>query len=383
MLEIPSVPQVRQERTQGRFQNGEWYCDCDPPCKSVLLQVQKDNENKGKWFRKCAKPHGRQCTFWMWEHVAEALEKKAREKEAQKSNAASTEAHSSTYPLYSRLASTVESEPLLSPDVGMTPVPRQRIFRGIPRMAGAGTRGGGLGGGWDSEEDSDVTEQGASGFGMGRLQSAFFQNPAPATPTPNRNRPAPGNVGAGASFGNLSGVTVVLDDSEQDEVMEVPGRTQRPAQAQRAEAPVTPTRAARIGADGLPTPQPSRNTLLIASESRSKKRKVAPGMSIPSPRTPTRTRNALGVWEESAVDNSQDDQERDWHLLAEEVRVIREDLRLVRERRRMDREKIQGLKQELRMQSMKMAELEALVISLQTSKSTGGHQTPFQDAADG
>ncbi|KXX80118.1 DNA topoisomerase 3-alpha [Madurella mycetomatis] len=383
MLEVPSVPQVRQERTQGKFQDGEWYCDCKPPRKSVLLQVQKDNENKGKWFRKCAKPQGQQCTFWLWEHVAEALEKKAREREAQESAAAEREAHSSTYPLYSRLASTVESEPLLSPDVGMTPMPRQRIFRGIPRMTGAGTQSGGLGSGWDSE-DSDLTEQGANQARMGRLQPSLFENQTLAAPNPNGNRPVAANVGAGTSFGNLSGVTVVLDDSDTDEVMEAPGPAQRPAQAQRNEAPVTPSRRATfMGPDGLPTPQPSRNTLLIASGSMSKKRKIAPGMSIPSPKTPTRTRNALGSWEEPTADDSQDDRERDWHLLVEEVRVIREDLRLVRERRRMDREKIQGLRQELRVQSNRMAELEALVVSLQAGKSTGAPQNPFQDTADG
>lgn len=344
--------------------------------------MQKDNENKGKWFRKCAKPQGRQCTFWLWEHAAEALEKKAREREAQERAATEREEHSSTYSLYSRLASTVESEPLLSPDVGMTPVPRQRIFRGIPQMAGVGTRSGGLGGGWDSE-DSDFTEQGANQAGMGQLQPSLFQNQALAAPNPNKDRPVP-KVGAGTSFGNLSGVTVVLDDSDTDKVMEAPGPAQRPAQAQRNEVPVTPSRrATRMGPGELPTPQPSRNTLLIASGSTSKKRKIAPGMSIPSPKTPTRTRNALGPWEESTVDDSQDDRERDWHLLVEEVRVIREDLRLVRERRRMDREKIQGLKQELKMQSSRMAELETLVVSLQASKSTGAIQNPFQDTVDG
>ncbi|KAJ4372323.1 hypothetical protein N0V83_004097 [Neocucurbitaria cava] len=59
---------------RGSFVNGVWQCDCNPRVPAVHLQVKKNNENKGKWFRTCQKSEGERCGFFLWDDHAQPRE---------------------------------------------------------------------------------------------------------------------------------------------------------------------------------------------------------------------------------------------------------------------------------------------------------------------
>ncbi|CAO2656873.1 Nn.00g056760.m01.CDS01 [Neocucurbitaria sp. VM-36] len=59
---------------KGAFVNGVWQCDCNPRVPAVHLQVKKNNENKGKWFRTCQKSEGERCGFFLWDDHAQPRE---------------------------------------------------------------------------------------------------------------------------------------------------------------------------------------------------------------------------------------------------------------------------------------------------------------------
>ncbi|KAK4116868.1 hypothetical protein N656DRAFT_795125 [Canariomyces notabilis] len=247
---------------------------------------------------------------------------------------------SSTLSPYPRPVSTLESEAFFSPDLDRTPVPRQRMFTGIPRAADRGVLGGRLRS--SASQDSDTTEQSNGGVGISQRQSSFLWDRDALTPTPKRKRPVVETEGVG------------LDDSDSDEPIQSVERSQRD------KAPATPTRrGTRIGPDGLPTPQRTKNRLLIASESASKRRKIGTALPGPSsPTTPSRSRNLPA-----------DDSNSNWDCLLDEVEVIRDDLKLIEERRRSDREDLREelrlLRRQLVAQTRKMDELQRLVASLQ------------------
>ncbi|KAB5536423.1 hypothetical protein GE09DRAFT_1139826 [Coniochaeta sp. 2T2.1] len=72
----PSTPSSsRRETTDGLFERGQWFCDCEPREPAIHLQVKKANKNRGRWFYKCQKDRKEQCSFWMWEDVAQKKEK--------------------------------------------------------------------------------------------------------------------------------------------------------------------------------------------------------------------------------------------------------------------------------------------------------------------
>lgn len=62
---------------RGQFLNGVWHCDCNPRLPAVHFETKKPGPNQGKWFRTCQKPQEERCSFFLWDHHAQAREKSA------------------------------------------------------------------------------------------------------------------------------------------------------------------------------------------------------------------------------------------------------------------------------------------------------------------
>ncbi|KAK3905171.1 hypothetical protein C8A05DRAFT_30996 [Staphylotrichum tortipilum] len=67
----------RWQDAPGSFQNGVWYCSCNPPLKAAFRMTIKEGRNKGKWFYTCEKPPNKQCGFFLWESAAIGLQRRA------------------------------------------------------------------------------------------------------------------------------------------------------------------------------------------------------------------------------------------------------------------------------------------------------------------
>ncbi|KAG6089688.1 hypothetical protein E4U30_003466 [Claviceps sp. LM220 group G6] len=60
---------------RGTWQDGQWWCKCDPPHRATLQAVKKEGQNKGKLFWSCrVYPF---CDFFLWNDQALSLEKEA------------------------------------------------------------------------------------------------------------------------------------------------------------------------------------------------------------------------------------------------------------------------------------------------------------------
>lgn len=76
-----------RESSKGLFENGQWFCDCEPRLPAVHLQTKKKGRNNGRWFYTCQRDRKEQCGFFVFEDVAQEREKQyllggGREKEA-------------------------------------------------------------------------------------------------------------------------------------------------------------------------------------------------------------------------------------------------------------------------------------------------------------
>ncbi|KAK3694270.1 hypothetical protein B0T22DRAFT_66287 [Podospora appendiculata] len=133
-------PPSSKPRPEGTFENGGWFCDCDPPMPAVHLQTKKAGANKGRWFFTCQQQCGAQCGFFLWEDAAQA-----REKEALVGGGGGK----------SDVVGTIGRAPAPLPELTPTPIPRQRqrIFRGVPPTTPSKAhRGGGL---FVNDDDDD------------------------------------------------------------------------------------------------------------------------------------------------------------------------------------------------------------------------------------
>ncbi|OIW35215.1 hypothetical protein CONLIGDRAFT_46261 [Coniochaeta ligniaria NRRL 30616] len=84
----PGSSSSREPRRTGLFENGQWFCDCEPRLPAVHLQTRKKGRNNGRWFYTCQKrDRKQQCGFFVFEDVAQEREKQylfsgGREREA-------------------------------------------------------------------------------------------------------------------------------------------------------------------------------------------------------------------------------------------------------------------------------------------------------------
>ncbi|KHN96325.1 Zinc finger, GRF-type [Metarhizium album ARSEF 1941] len=58
------APASEKKRLYGAWQDGQWWCNCEPRKNAALRQVKKDGPNKGRFFWTCATPLP--CKFFLW-----------------------------------------------------------------------------------------------------------------------------------------------------------------------------------------------------------------------------------------------------------------------------------------------------------------------------
>ena len=267
----------------------------------MRYQVKKVGPNQGKWFYTCQKDQVSQCSFFLFEDRAEAREKEAIFSNQETNESTSRDKIIRAETPQSEYASTIAGTgPLFSPTSTAfpTPVPRRRIFHGTPRSQDEVAWSSGVGGGYDSDEFSDATADGARGVGIGHREAA-------TTPTSKRKRLAGEDGDAGPGAGNLRGrvETIEFDNFDDDEVMQLVemadpsqqlSQSQESQRSQFSDPPSTPSgRGMRAGLVGLRTPT-SRNIFQVASEPGPKRFKTAQGAAPLTP-TPARTRNAFSL----------------------------------------------------------------------------------------
>ncbi|KAL2023458.1 hypothetical protein VTK56DRAFT_2454 [Thermocarpiscus australiensis] len=233
------------------------------------------------------------------------------------------------------------------------------MFRGIPSTPGDGPWAAyGSGGGYESDEESDVTAAGTS-------QPRSALPPRAASPS-KRKRPAAEDEEMDDDF----------DSDDVREVVEMSDRGQRSSQPHPGDGPVTPTGAhTRANSGGLPTPA-SRNSRLIASEPGPKRVKTAEGTAAVTP-TPTRTRNALQAASQPQGDGVEDDAEVTVAVMGmlktqpvqEPVRrAVRETLNLFALRARGVERSRDLLREALTRRDQRIAELQARVVTLENER---------------
>ncbi|EFY92822.1 hypothetical protein J3458_004624 [Metarhizium acridum] len=60
------LPSSQKKRLDGVWQDGLWWCNCDPRKKAVLREVKKDGPNKGRLFWTCEIHRRLSCNFFLW-----------------------------------------------------------------------------------------------------------------------------------------------------------------------------------------------------------------------------------------------------------------------------------------------------------------------------
>ncbi|KAH8593636.1 hypothetical protein B0O99DRAFT_207186 [Bisporella sp. PMI_857] len=58
----------------GIFQDGKWFCNCNPRLPAAIFEAKKETKNKGRWFYTCQRS---QCKMFLWRDSAIAREKQA------------------------------------------------------------------------------------------------------------------------------------------------------------------------------------------------------------------------------------------------------------------------------------------------------------------
>ncbi|KAG7293345.1 hypothetical protein NEMBOFW57_003393 [Staphylotrichum longicolle] len=296
-----SSPPQRWHNSPGKYEDGKWYCACDPPQQAAFLQVKKEGANKGRWFYTCPKPREAQCRFFLFEDAARALQKKTLEQKSAFSKQTTAlandspgmsdkpgpgnfnrEANRAETP-QSEVASTVAGGPMFSPtsSVFPTPAPSGRIFGKVGRVPNPF---------WISDEDSDDTAgpEYPTVSTRTRRKRTRADDEAEATARDRGNgRTGPDNLSEFDSD----------DDAQLAELADQAAeRIHQPQRAQFSDSVATPSGrglgAARAGWGGLPTPD-SGNSFLGTSEPGAKRFKTAQGPQATP--TPARTRNALAA----------------------------------------------------------------------------------------
>ncbi|KAK4160942.1 hypothetical protein QBC43DRAFT_324554 [Cladorrhinum sp. PSN259] len=57
------------KENEGTFEDGKWWCACDPPTVAERLQVKKETPNQGRWFYRCPLWYDEKstCDYFQWE----------------------------------------------------------------------------------------------------------------------------------------------------------------------------------------------------------------------------------------------------------------------------------------------------------------------------
>ncbi|KAK2591834.1 hypothetical protein QQS21_010473 [Conoideocrella luteorostrata] len=239
------LPGSERKRLRGTWQDGQWWCNCEPRKLATLREVKKPGPNKGRFFWTCATyPF---CDFFLWRDDAAV-----REFDLPAATlSVSDNAHVQYQPGPPRPKTpTFTQKPLESYGIQTTPTRRP----GIPSTDGRVTQ---------------ETKSASTSFGSTqtlREQPPSSSVPIPATPGSKRKR----NDQNGWNHDDFSD----LDSDEERQLAEIADRSAQVATPLTPlddifTTPATDRRTTDLVA-GLPTPSVSR-TLFPSSEVRRSK----------------------------------------------------------------------------------------------------------------
>ncbi|KAK3394451.1 hypothetical protein B0H63DRAFT_460937 [Podospora didyma] len=274
----------------GVFENGGWYCECEPRLPAVRLQVKKTGQNKGRWFYTCSKERQKQCVFFLWDEAAQERENNAP---GPNENA-----------LVGTIGQGVPPLPSLTP----RPIPQSRVVAARPpQTPGYGSSGGtGHANVAIKQEDDVMNNDDLWGDGSG---SPGTQGRTVANSASKRKRndlDSDDDLEDSNRRGDFQ--FPAFDSDEERQLMRLTARRQNDTRSQTQAQENTPSRRRAQGAPGLPTPV-TRNSLLVTSELFAKRVKLSDGTPANATPTPVRTRDVLsgsqGLGSSQGPDSSQ------------------------------------------------------------------------------
>ncbi|KAG5946455.1 hypothetical protein E4U59_003832 [Claviceps monticola] len=253
---------------RGTWQDGQWWCKCDPPHRATLKAVKKEGQNKGKLFWGCRVYPS--CDFFLWNDQALAREKKVLSEGLQQTECYGDDGDQESEEQQVPKTPTFTQKPLESFGI------RSRSSRRLLLLSKGNANGGG-------SETATASTNFVSTDTMREHKSPSRLPACPATPT-KRKRVKQENLDNEDTFSDLN-------SDDERELAELADDSAKKAALNKSvtDVFVTPT-TNRIRADmpsgGLPTPPVSRQ-LFPTSDGRKFKSVSFEYPALPSDRMPT------------------------------------------------------------------------------------------------
>ncbi|KAG6009180.1 hypothetical protein E4U54_008596 [Claviceps lovelessii] len=270
------LPVSKKKRVNGIWQNGQWWCNCDPRRQATLREVKKEGRNKGRLFWACrVYPF---CDLFLWSEDADVRQKRIskfsrqyedEEQEQEQEQEQEDDDHDTSGQQADKPKTpTFTQKPLESFGIQTSPARRLSILG----PADADDDGG---------SDSTNTSFVSTDIMREHVSASEATNPAsPTTPSSKRKRTAQDNCDNDDNFSDLnSDEERELAEMADDNVQKVaPAPNPKDAVDDVFATPATNRGTAKIVA-GLPTPPVSR-TLFPSSDG---KRPKTVSFEDPSP----------------------------------------------------------------------------------------------------
>ncbi|GAO13783.1 uncharacterized protein UV8b_03987 [Ustilaginoidea virens] len=231
-------PASLKRRLNGIWDDGTWWCNCEPRSRAVRRESKKNNRNKGRLYWTCAYSS---CKFFLWEEEAAV-----REPAASRGHDHDGHGHG---------LGDDEPEPLRpkTPTFTQRPLESYGILKTLTRRGSATKRSGGN---MAFESSASATTASFSSGLTVRNEPSRTSAAQPDTPGTKRKR----HQRQTSSYGEFSD----LDSDEERQLARLADRGARPTTPRAATAtrdvfttPATETRAIDV-IGGLPTPSVSR-----------------------------------------------------------------------------------------------------------------------------
>ncbi|KJK82988.1 hypothetical protein H634G_01116 [Metarhizium anisopliae BRIP 53293] len=241
--EAEELPSAEKKRLDGVWQDGLWWCNCDPRKKAVLREVKKECANKGRLFWTCETHRRLSCNFFLWRDDAVVRE--------------SSFAPGSD-------ADVVDNRPV--PARPKTPTFTQRPLESYGIQATPSSRRSGILGGVN--KTSKAADSSPTSTHRARETQALASKASPTTPSSKRKR------NLNDSWDQDEDEFTDLDSDAERQLAEITDKSVQMATRRRSSDDVfaTPStnRRTTVIVGGLPTPSVSR-TLFPASEAKCSK----------------------------------------------------------------------------------------------------------------
>ncbi|KAG6190601.1 hypothetical protein E4U34_002419 [Claviceps purpurea] len=253
---------------RGTWQDGQWWCKCDPPHRATLKAVKKEGQNKGKLFWGCSVYPS--CDFFLWNDQALAREKELLSEGLQQTECYGDDDGQESEEQQVPKTPTFTQKPLESFGI------RSRSSRRLLILSEGNANGGG-------SETATASTNFVSTDTMREHKSPSRLPACPTTPT-KRKRVKQENLDNEDTFSDLN-------SDDERELAELADDSAKKVALNKSvtDAFVTPT-TNRIRADipsgGLPTPPVSRQ-LFPTSDGRKFKSVSFEYPALPSDRMPT------------------------------------------------------------------------------------------------